>query len=74
MKLTDLQKQAINKMDAEMATETLHECAERLGLVPVDEYAKIHGMRNRTVYDHIQKGKIQKIDFCGSVLIPINRE
>lgn len=61
-------------MDAEMATETLHECAERLGLVPVDEYAKIMCTNRRTVYDHIQKLKIKKIDFCGSVLIPINAQ
>ena len=72
MKLTDKQKSAINQMDAEIATETLHECAERLGLVTVDEYAKIMCTNRRTVYDHIQKGKIKKIDFCGSVLIPIN--
>lgn len=72
MKLTDKQKAAINKMDAELAIETLHECAERLGLVGVDDYAKIICMNKRTIYDHIQKGKIKKIDFCGVVLIPIN--
>ncbi len=72
MKLTDKQKASINQMDAEMATETLHECAERLGLVTVDEYAKIMCSNRRTIYDHISKGKIIKIYFCGSVLMPIN--
>lgn len=72
MKLTDKQRAAINQIDAEMATETLHECAERLGLVSVDEYSKIMCMNKRTIYDHIEKKLIKCIEFCGFKLIIIN--
>ena len=72
MKLTDKQKASINQMDAEMATETLHECAERLGLVSVDEYSQIMCMKKRTIYDHIEKKLIKSIEFCESKLIIIN--
>ena len=72
MKLTDKQKAAINQLDAEMTTEILHECAERLGLVSVDEYSKIMCMKKRTIYDHIEKRLIKSIEFCGNILISIN--
>jgi hypothetical protein len=50
MALTDKQKTAIQNLDAETALETMHECAERLGLVTVDEYEAITGNKKRSVY------------------------
>ena len=63
MKLTDKQKASINKMDTEMAIETLHECAERLGLVSVNEFHVLSGINKRTIYDpHNQrKNKINRV-------------
>ena len=72
MKLTDKEISTIHHLDAEKCIEMLHECAERLGLVSVGEYCEIMHMNRRTVYDHIDKGKIKYIDFCGSKLIVIN--
>ena len=72
MRLTEKQKANINNMDAELALDTLHECAERLGLVSVKEYCDIMGVKRRTVYSHIEQNKIESIDFCGSKLIIIN--
>ena len=72
MKLTDTEKTAIQKLDAEKCTDLLHECAERLGLVSVGEFEKISGMKRRTIYDHLDSGKLTEINFCGSKLIVIN--
>lgn len=72
MKLTDKEKAEIHQLDTDRCIELLHECAERLGLVSVGEYCEIMHMNRRTVYDHIDKGKIKCVDFCGSKLIVIN--
>lgn len=72
MKLTDNERAIIQKMDVEKCTDLLHECAERLGLVSVNEYSKIMAQNKRTVYDHIVNRKIQSIEFCDSKLIIIN--
>ena len=72
MKLTQAEITTIHKIDAEKAIGILHECAERLGLVSVGEFQQIIGMKRRTIYDHIAKGKVTAIDFCGSKLIIIN--
>lgn len=72
MKLTQSEITAIDKCDAEKCIDILHECAERLGLMTVREYVEISGMKRRTVYDHIENGKITAIDFCESKLIILN--
>ena len=72
MKLTDKEITAINKLDTQKCIEILHECAERLGLVTVEEYSKIMSSNKRTVYDHIKKGKLKNIQFCQQLLIIIN--
>ena len=72
MKLTDNEKANIQKLDTEKCIEILHECAERLGLVTVDEYSKIMCTNKRTIYDHIKKGKLKNIQFCETLLIIIN--
>lgn len=72
VKLTELQKQKIQHFDAEMATELLHECAERLGLVTVCEYCLMTKEPRRTVYDRIKNNKITNTEFCGQKLIILN--
>lgn len=72
MKLTDKERTAIQKLDTEKCIDLLHECAERLGLVSVNEFHEITKMNKRTIYDHIENEKIKSIEFCESKLIIIN--
>ncbi len=47
--LTEMQKANINNLDTETCLEIMHECAERLGVVSVDEYQAIVGKPRRTM-------------------------
>lgn len=72
MPLTDKQKTAIQKLDALTALETMHECAERLGLVSVEEYVAIMGAKKRTVYQAIKDKKKMHFELSGHVFPAIN--
>lgn len=64
MPLTIQQKQNISRLDADTAIEIMHECAERLGAVSVEEYCKIMGKRKRAVYYAIENKKIKCVSFA----------
>jgi len=58
--LTDKQIQAIHHvLSNEEKLQTMHECAEALGLVYITEYCKIMCIAKRTYYDHVKQGKIK---------------
>lgn len=72
MPLTDKQKEAIQKLDALTALETMHECAERLGLVSVEEYESITHEKRRTIYQAIKDKKKMHFELSGHVFPAIN--
>ena len=72
MALTDKQKTAIHKLDAQTALETMHECAERLGLVTVGEFEQLTGENKRTVYQAIKDNKKMHFELSGHVFPAIN--
>ena len=72
MALTDKQIAAIHKIDAQTALDTMHECAERLGLVTVDEYSKIVGEGRRSVYQAAKDNKKMKFELSGHIFLAIN--
>lgn len=72
MPLTDKQIAAIHKLDAQTALQTMHECAERLGLVTVEEYSNIMGEGKRTVYQAIKDKKKMHFELSGHVFPAIN--
>ena len=72
MPLTDKQINAIHKLDAQTALQTMHECAERLGLVTVEEYSKIMFEGKRTVYQAIKDNKKMHFELSGHVFPAIN--
>lgn len=72
MALTDKQKAAIQKLNIQTALETMHECAERLGLVSVEEYESITHEKRRTVYQAIKDNKKMHFELSGHVFPAIN--
>lgn len=70
--LTDTQIVNIHKLDAETCIQIMHECAERLGVVSVDEYCKIMCMKKRNVYSRIKSGSIKHYSISGHVFPIIN--
>ena len=74
MALTDKQIKAIHQLDAQTALETMHECAERLGLVSVGEYAHIMGENRRTAYQAAKDNKRMKLELSGHVFLAINNK
>ena len=72
MALTDKQITAIHKLDAQTVLETMHECAERLGLVTVEEYSQIIGVGKRKVYQDIKDKKKMHFEISGHVFAVIN--
>ena len=72
MALTEKQKTAIHKLDAQTALETMHECAERLGLVSVEEFEHITGEKRRKVYQSIKDKKKLHFELSGHVFPAIN--
>jgi len=72
--LTDKQISNIHSLDADTAIEIMHECAERLGVVTVDEYCKIMGEKRRTVYDKLKNNKLKKIEIACRIFVIINEE
>lgn len=72
MALTDKQIAAIHKLDAQTALDTMRECAERLGLVTVDEYSKIVGEGRRSVYQAAKDNKKMKLELSGHIFLAVN--
>lgn len=72
MALTDKQIAAIHKLDAQTALETMHECAERLGLVTVEEYCKIVGEGKRATYQAAKDNQKMKFELSGHIFLAIN--
>jgi hypothetical protein len=72
MALTDKQIDYIQKLDAQTALDTMHECAERLGLVSVDEYCVIMGVKRRTVYKAAKDNKLIKFEISGHIFLAVN--
>ena len=56
--LTDTQIKNIHKLDAVTCLQIMHECAERLGIVSIDDYSKIMCMPRRTIYAKMDKTQI----------------
>lgn len=59
MSLTIFQIQNIHKLDTDTAIELMHECAERLGVVSVNEYCLILGKKKRSVYYGMKRQSIK---------------
>lgn len=70
--LTEKQIENLSKLDTDTLIQIMHECAETLGLVTVDEYCKIIGTKRRTAYDNIQKGRIKSININNHIFAIIN--
>ena len=72
MPLTQVQIQNLAKLDAKTSIEILHECVENLGLCSVGYYHELTGMNKRTIYDHIQNGKLKSTKISEQIYIIIN--
>lgn len=70
--LTEKQIENLSKLDPDTLIQIMHECAEVLGLVSVDEYCKILGVKRRTAYEHIKIGKIKSIIINNHIFAIIN--
>lgn len=53
--LTEKRLDNIHKLPKEDILKILHECAEALGIVTVEEFSELAHISKRTVYDHIEK-------------------
>lgn len=56
--LTQQQTKNIHNLDVATVLEIMHECAERLGIVSVEEYSDIMCIPRRTIYSKIHKKEI----------------
>lgn len=56
--LTENQRANINRLSAQTCIEIMHECAERIGLVDIEEAAEALGIKRRSVYDRMESGKL----------------
>lgn len=70
--LTDKQIENIRNLQKEDLVSILHECAEVLGIVSVDEYCQATGMKRRTVYQLIKEKRIKSIKIAGHIYPMIN--
>lgn len=70
--LTEKKIENLSKLDSDTLIQIMHECAEVLGLVSVDEYCKIMCMKRRNVYYKIQEKTIKSITISGHIFPIIN--
>lgn len=70
--LTKQQIQNIHKLDTDTLIEIMHECAERLGVVTVDDYVKVLGVKRRTTYANLERGSIKHVVIGGKKFPCIN--
>lgn len=71
--ITQTQLNNIHKLSSDDCLLILHECAERLGLVDVDEFCKITCKGKRATYYNIKQGKIKSFEISGKLFICINQ-
>ena len=67
MSLTAKQIGNIHHLDCDTLIEIMHECAEALGVVSVDEFSKLMNIPRRTVYAKIKDNKIKYVDIAGKL-------
>ena len=71
--LTNEQLRFLRSMNIPERIEALHYLAnELLGLITVSEFRQISNERPRTIYDHIEKGKLKTEIFCNQKMIIMN--
>ena len=70
--LTKQQIQNIHKLDTDTLIEIMHECAERLGVVTVDDYVKVLGVKRRTTYASLERGAVKHVIIAGKKFPCIN--
>ena len=68
--LTEIQIANLHKLDSETQITILHECAEALGLVSIDDYCEIMAMKKRNVYYQVKSGKIKAFNI-GKHIFPL---
>ena len=52
----------------------MHECAERLGVVTVDDYVKVLGVKRRTTYASLERGAVKHVVIAGKKFPCINEK
>ena len=70
--LSSKQRANIHKLDTDTLIEIMHECAERLGVVTVDDYVKILGAKRRTTYASLERGAVKHVVIAGKKFPCIN--
>lgn len=60
--ITEKQLCNIHKLSTDDCLLISRECAERAGVVSVDEYSKTFKIPKRTIYDHMNQGKIKYLE------------
>ena len=73
MKLTEQQKNNIEKLDAEMKVDLLYTCMESLAVLDRLQYCEIMGIKDRSrqsYYDKIRIGEIRTIKMPDGRLYP----
>jgi predicted DNA-binding transcriptional regulator AlpA len=68
--LTQIQIRNIHNLDTNTQIEILRECAEALGIVSMDEYCEVIGMKRRNVYYQIKEKKIKSL-IIGKHIFPM---
>jgi len=72
MPLTTDQIRNLHKLDTDTQIEIMHECAENLGVVSVEEYCLVMCKKKRAIYYAIGKGKIKHVIIGGCKFLCIN--
>jgi len=57
--ITKQQRNNIHKLTTDDCLEIMHECADKSGIVSVDEYSSIMKIPKRTIYQMISDGKLK---------------
>ena len=70
--ITNEQRNNIHKLSTEDLIEILHECAEALGVVSVEDYMNINCRKRRTVFQNIKDNKIKVVNIAGRKFPVVN--
>jgi len=70
--LTNTQISNLHKLPPNDLLQIMHECAEALGLVSVEDYNKLLGMPKRTIYSYIEQNKLLYFKLSSHFYIAIN--
>lgn len=71
--LTDKQKANINRLDAQTCMDIMHECANRLGLLSIEDAQEALGLKKRAIYNQMKEGKINKFQIGKHVYPCVNK-